>query len=78
VAPSFEAAQSRTVSTSLQPCPCPVPRTDPSVGTDEEQGAVRAIGGEAKDGGMQVLVVARQVDEGDHLRAALTDLFCCP
>lgn len=60
------------------PTPAPMPRTNPSVSTDEEQGAVRAVRGEAEDGGVQVLVVASQVDEGDHLGAALTDLFCRP
>lgn len=57
---------------------CSGSRTDSSVGTDEEQGAVGAVGGEAEDGGVQVFVVARQVNEGDHLGAAFADLFCGP
>lgn len=68
-------SQSGKVST---PCPCPRPLTNASVGTNKEQGTVRTVGGEAKDGGVQILVVACQVDEGDHLGAALTDLFCGP
>lgn len=60
------------------PALCSVSRTDSSVGTDEEQGTVGAVGGEAKDGGVQVFMVTCQVDEGDHLGAALADLFCSP
>lgn len=55
-----------------------MPPTNASVGADEQQGAVGTVRGEAEDGGVQVLVVACQVDEGDHLGAALTDLFCRP
>ena len=74
LAPRCVGSRGRRVS----PAPAPTPLTDPSVCTDEKQGAVGAVGGEAKDGGVQVLVVACQVDEGDHLGAALTDLFCRP
>lgn len=60
------------------PVPAPLARTDPSVSADEQQGAVGAVRGEAEDGGVEVLVVAGQVDEGDHLGAAFADLFCRP
>ena len=52
--------------------------TNAGVCTDDQHGEVRAVAGEAEDGGLQVLVVSRQVDEGDHFRGALTDLLCCP
>lgn len=68
----------RESATPSSPVPVPVPRTNPSVSTDEEQGTVGTVGGEAEDGGVQVLVVACQVDEGDHLGAAFADLFCRP
>jgi hypothetical protein len=77
--PSSEGAQGRRESAPpVAPPLCSVSPTDSSVGTDEEQGTVGAVGGEAKDGGVQVFMVARQVNEGDHLGAALTDLFCSP
>ena len=79
VAPSPEEAPGQEKTRHLpSPCPCPVSCTDSSVGADKEQGTVWTVGGEAKDGGMEVLVVACQVDEGDHLGATFTDLFCCP
>lgn len=78
-APSSEGAQAgESAPPFALPALCSVLRTDSSVGTDEEQGTVGAVGGEAKDGGVQVFMVARQVDEGDHLGAALADLFCSP
>lgn len=58
--------------------PHPAPHTNAGVCADEQQCAVGAVGGEAKDGGVQVLVVARQVDERYHLGAALADLLCRP
>lgn len=77
--PALRGAQGKRESAPPFALPlCSVSRTDSSVRTDEEQGTVGAVGGEAKDGGMQVLMVARQVDEGDHLGAALADLFCSP
>lgn len=79
VAPSSEGAQGRRESAPPSALPsAQVSRTDSSVGTDEEQGTVRAVGGEAEDGGVQVFMVARQVNEGDHLGAAFADLFCSP
>lgn len=79
VAPSSEGAQGRRESAPPFALPlCSVSRTDSSVGTDEEQGTVGTVGGEAEDGGVQVFMVARQVNEGDHLGAAFTDLFCSP
>lgn len=80
VAPSSEGAQGRR-ERSAPPFAlplCSVSRTDSSVSADKEQGTVRAVGGEAKDGGVQVFMVAGQVDEGDHLGAALADFFCSP
>lgn len=79
VVPSSEGAQGRRESAPPFTLPlASVSRTDSSVGTDEEQGAVGTVGGEAEDGGVQVFMVARQVNEGDHLGAAFTDLFCSP
>lgn len=52
--------------------------TDACVGAHHQHGKVRAIAGEAEDGGLQVLVVSCEVDEGDHLGGALADLLRCP
>lgn len=52
--------------------------TDAGVGAHHQHSKVGAVAGEAEDGGLQVLVVSSQIDEGDHLRGALTDLLSCP
>lgn len=52
--------------------------TDAGVGAHHQHGEVGAVAGEAEDGRLQVLVVSGQIDEGDHLGGALTDLLSCP
>lgn len=52
--------------------------TDAGVGTHNQHGEVGAVAGEAEDGGLQVLVVSCQIDEGDHLGGALADLLRRP
>lgn len=47
------------------------------VGAHHQHGEVRAVAGQTKDGGLQVLVVTCQVNEGDHFGGALTDLLGC-
>lgn len=49
--------------------------TDAGVGAHYQHGEVRAVAGESKNGGLQVFVVSRQVDESDHLGGALADLL---
>lgn len=44
--------------------------------TYHEHAEVRQMAGHAKDSGLQVLLMASQVDEGNHLSGFLTDL--CP
>lgn len=51
--------------------------TNAGVGANHQHGKIRTVAGEAEDGCFQVLVVASQVDERDHLGGTLTDLFCC-
>lgn len=52
--------------------------TDARVGAHHQHGEVGAVAGEAENGGLQVLVVSSQIDEGDHLGGALTDLLRRP
>ena len=52
--------------------------TDASVSAHYQHGKVGAIAREAEDGGLQILMVSRQVDESDHLGRALADLLSCP
>ena len=52
--------------------------THAGVGAHHQHGEVGAVACEAKDGGLQVLVVSSQVNESDHLGGALTDLLCRP
>lgn len=52
--------------------------TNSSIRTDHKHCKIWTITGEAKDGGFQVLVVTRQINECDHFRGTLTNLLCCP
>ena len=52
--------------------------TNAGVGAHHQHGEVGAVAGEAEDGGLQVLVVSGEVDEGDHLGRALADLLSRP
>lgn len=52
--------------------------TDAGVGAHHQHGKVGAVAGEAENGRFQVLVVSGQINEGDHLGGALTDLLGCP
>lgn len=53
LAPRLEETQGRRKSAPPSShIPAPMPRTNPSVSTNEEQGTVRAVRGEAKDGGV--------------------------
>ena len=52
--------------------------TNAGVGAHHQHGEVGAVAGETEDGGLQVLVVSGEVDEGDHLGRALADLLSCP
>lgn len=49
--------------------------TDAGVGAHHQHGEVGTVAGEAEDGGLQVLVVTGEIDEGDHLGGALADLL---
>ena len=51
-------------------------QTYAGVGADHQHGEVGSVAEQAEDGGLQVLVVAGQVHEGNHLRRVLTDLLC--
>lgn len=51
--------------------------TNASICADDQHSEIRAVAGEAKDGGLQVLVVTRQINECDHFRGTLTNLLCC-
>lgn len=54
-----------------------LPLTNAGVGAHHQHGEVGAVAGEAEDGGLQVLVVSGQINEGDHLGRALADLLRC-
>lgn len=40
--------------------------TDTSICADDQHSKIRTVAGKAKDGGLQVLVVTRQINECDH------------
>lgn len=40
--------------------------TNTSICADDQHSKIRTVAGKAKDGGLQVLVVTRQINECDH------------
>lgn len=52
--------------------------TNAGVGAHHQHGEVGAVAGEAENSRFQVLMVSGQINEGDHLGGALTDLLGCP
>lgn len=52
--------------------------TNAGVCADDQYSEIWTVAGEAKDGGLQVLMVTCQIDECDHFRGTLTNLLCCP
>lgn len=52
--------------------------TNASICADDQHSEIRAVAGEAEDGGLKVLVVTGQINECDHFRGTFTNLLCCP
>lgn len=52
--------------------------TNAGICADDQHSEIRTVAGEAKDGGLQVFMVTRQIYECDHFRGTLTNLLCCP
>ena len=48
---------------------------DAAVGRDHQHGVVRRVARQAEHGGLQVLAVSGQVNEGDQLGGLLADLL---
>lgn len=52
--------------------------TNASICADDQHSKIWTVAGEAKDGGLQVLVVTRKINECDHFGGTLANLLRCP